>query len=202
MAEIIRDESMTRVFSAGYPKQIMLFNGELVTVRPMEETDEKALLDFFRRIPEEDRYYLKDDVTSVDVISHWAKNINFFRTYPLLAIIDGKVVADATLHQKRPGGRRHIGEIRISVDPEYRNQGLGTKIVRELIEVAYLRRLEIVTIELVEGMEAKAIGMVERLGFHRSAVLPNHVKDQQGKSQNLVILELSVDRWYKDWYDF
>lgn len=202
MTQIIRDEGMARVFTSGYPKQIMLFDGQLVTVRPMEETDEKALLDFFRQLPEEDRFYLKDDVTSPDVIGHWAKNISFFRTFPLLALVDGRVVADATLHQKRPGGRRHMGEIRISVDPDYRNQGMGTKMVKELIEVAYLRRLELVTLELVEGMEAKAIGMAERLGFERRAVLTGHVKDQQGKTQDLVILELSVDRWYKEWYDF
>ena len=202
MTQIIRDEGMARVFTSGYPKQIMLFDGQLVTVRPMEEKDEKALLDFFRRLPEEDRFYLKDDVTSPDVIGHWAKNINFFRTFPLLAIVDGRVVSDATLHQKRPGGRRHMGEIRISVDPDYRNQGMGTKMVKELIEVAYLRRLELVTMELVEGTEAQAIGMAERLGFERRAVLTGQVKDQQGKSQDLVLLELSVDRWYKEWYDF
>jgi RimJ/RimL family protein N-acetyltransferase len=202
MTQIIQDEGLARVFTSGYPKQIMLFNGKLATVRPMEGTDEKELLDFFRRLPEEDRFYLKDDVTSLEVIDQWARNINFFRTFPLLAIVDGKIVADATLHQKRPGGRRHVGEIRIAVDTEYRDQGMGTKMVKELIEVAYLRRLELVTMELVEGREAKAIGVAERLGFERRAVLTGHVKDHQGKSQDLVILELSVDRWYKEWYDF
>ena len=38
--------------------------GDEVTMRPMMKTDKDALLDFLRRVPEEDRFYLKDDVTS------------------------------------------------------------------------------------------------------------------------------------------
>ena len=32
-------------------------------MRPMMKTDKDALLDFLRPVPEEDRFYLKDDVT-------------------------------------------------------------------------------------------------------------------------------------------
>ena len=34
-------------------------SGEEVTMRLMMRTDEEALLDFFRRVPEEDRFFLK-----------------------------------------------------------------------------------------------------------------------------------------------
>ena len=40
--------------------------GDEVTMRPMMKTDKDALLDFLRRVPEEDRFDLKDDVTP-----HW-----------------------------------------------------------------------------------------------------------------------------------
>ena len=41
-----------------YPKDIMLRDGDKVSVRPLEPDDKVRLLEFFGRIPEEERYYL------------------------------------------------------------------------------------------------------------------------------------------------
>ncbi|MBM2826024.1 MAG: putative GCN5-related N-acetyltransferase [Dehalococcoidia bacterium] len=192
----------TAVFASTYPKQIELRDGTQITLRPMESVDERALLEFFRLLPEEDRFYLKDDVTSQEVIRHWSRNINYFRILPLLAITDGRIVADATLHHKRPGSRKHAGEIRISVGAEFRGRGLGTKMVTELVEVAHNRGLELVVMELVEGVESEAINLAERLGFTKSAVLTGHVKDPQGDPHNLAIMELLLDKWYNEWFEY
>ncbi len=39
-----------------YPKDIMLRDGDKVLVRPLEPDDKVRLLEFFERIPEEERY--------------------------------------------------------------------------------------------------------------------------------------------------
>lgn len=84
--------------------------------------------------PEEDRYYLKDDVTSPKLIQRWAEEPDYDRALPLLARVDGKVVADGSLHRTRTRttGRRHVGKVRILVTPAYRHHGLGTTLMREL----------------------------------------------------------------------
>ena len=51
-----------------YPKNIMLRDGDKVSVRPLEPGDKVRLLEFFERIPEEERYYLKENVASAKVI--------------------------------------------------------------------------------------------------------------------------------------
>lgn len=51
--------------------------------------------------------------------------MDYSRAILLLAELDGKIVGDGTLHHRRAGSRRHAGEVRIVVDPEYRNQGVG-----------------------------------------------------------------------------
>jgi len=52
-----------------FPKEIELPKSEqLITVRPLNSEDAFRLSEFFSRIPEEDRYYLKEDVTSAEVI--------------------------------------------------------------------------------------------------------------------------------------
>ena len=83
------------------------------------------------------------------------------------------------MHRHRAGARRHIGEIRVVVEPEFRNQGLGSLLVREL----------------VEGKEDGAIKLAEKLGAKRVATLPNFVKDLERELHSLVILELPLEGW-------
>lgn len=59
--------------------------GEEVTMRPMMKSDRDALSDFFRRVPDEARLYLKDDVTPASVVSQWVANLDYCRTLPILA---------------------------------------------------------------------------------------------------------------------
>ena len=95
-----------------YPITTMLRDGSLVVFRPLVREDEKTLLDFFIRIPDIERYYLKEDVTSPEVIRSWTTDTDFDRVIPVVAFADGHIVADATLSSAensmvslRPSGR-------------------------------------------------------------------------------------------------
>ncbi len=186
---------------SAYPKEKVLLDGTKVTIRPMTPEDEAGLLEFFLRVSEEDRYYLKEDVTSPKVIKAWAQFLDYDRVLPLLAIIDGKIVADATLHRRRAGGRRHGAEIRVVADPAYRGIGMGTELMRELISIAVDGALEYLTMELAEEAQKEALHVAERLGFIRVAVLHNHVKDPRNKPQDMVMLEMPLGKWYQ-WWNF
>ncbi len=186
-----------------YPKTMELLDSQQVTIRPMISTDKDALLEFFLRVSEEDRYYLKEDVTSPDVIKQWSESLNYSRALPMLTLAGEKIVADGTLHRRRAGARKHIGEIRIVVDSEYRNKGVGTALIRELITIAKDadRGVENLIFELVAEEQAPAVRAAESLGFVRLATLPNHVRNFQGKPDDLLILELSLGKW-QEWWGF
>ena len=102
---------------SAYPKDVPLTNGVVAVLKPMTPIDATALLDFFLTTPEENRYYLKDDVTSPTVIQQWAEELDYDRTLPLLACVDGKVVADGTLHRTRILARRHVGFVKVAALP-------------------------------------------------------------------------------------
>ena len=57
------------------------------------------------------------------------------RSLPALAIDGDKIIGDGTLHRRRAGSRKHIGEIRVVVDLDYRNKGIGTALMHELIDM-------------------------------------------------------------------
>jgi L-amino acid N-acyltransferase YncA len=158
----------------------------------MVPTDRDGLLDFFRKIPEEDRHSLKDDVISPAVIAQWSHNLDYHRALPILAVKEGKIIADASLHFSRAGSRRHIGEVRIIVDPDYRRQGLGTRMLNMLIDIAEEEGLERLMFELVSDTEEIAEHTARTLGFVPVAIIPDLVKDIWGKYHDLITLQLRL----------
>lgn len=192
----------TRTYKlSAYPKDVPLANGVVAVLKPMKPDDAAALLDFFLTTPEEDRYYLKDDVTSPAVIQQWAEELDYDRTLPLLAWVDDKIVADGTLHRTRTRARRHVGEVRVLVTPAYRNRGLGTALMRELAAIANDNGLERLKFEAVVDREEEAIRAARHVGFVKVASLPGHGKDQDGHPRDIILMELLLGPWF-DWWSF
>jgi GNAT superfamily N-acetyltransferase len=176
----------------GYPTVHLTNGGVQITIRPMVPEDKDDLLDFFQRIPAEDRFYLKEDVTDPKVITRWAEGVDYTRALPLLAIMDNKIVADATLHRSRAGARKHVGDIRIVVDPEYRNAGIGRGLMHKIAELAKDRGITKLMFEVVAEKEEAARRMAIIQGFFPAAVLRDHVQDLDGKPHDLIIMEMNV----------
>ena len=107
-----------------YPKQLSLASGPPITVRPMVPGDVGALLTFFRRIPDDERYFLKDDVVSEATVNGWAEGLDYDRALPLLAFEGERICANGVLIRHRGDARSHYAEVRVVVDPEYRDRGL------------------------------------------------------------------------------
>lgn len=184
-----------------YPKTIRLRDGTQIVLRPLTSDDASDLLEFFRRIPEEERYYLKEDVVSPEVVQRWCASIDPGRVIPLIALVDDQIVADATLHRSRALARSHVGELRIVVDPALREIGLGRRLIGELLDIAIELGLLRAVFELVDHHEALAIAAAKSMGFQVSALLKERIRDFWGDHQDLVVMELPL-RDYQSSYRF
>src|ERR1041385_8949067 len=146
-----------------FPKEIKLKDGSKSRLRPLRKDDEKAFHSFFLNVPEAERMFIERRVIDPAVIRDWCQNIDFGRNLPLLALMDGKIVGDATLHQQLGGWKRHIGRVSVLVLPQYRGRGLARALVTEIVEIARHLGLEKVEAEFIGGQEA-AIKMFALLG--------------------------------------
>ncbi len=186
--------------STDYPKMVLLRDSTRVTLRLLNSGDKIRLLEFFQRIPEEERHYLKDNVVGPEVIHQWTSDISWERVIPVVALAGDDIVADGTLHRSRAAARRHIGEIRVVVHPTYRDKGLGSRMIRELVDVAVDLGLHKVLFELVDRREKAAITASKMMGFSEVSVLQEGVRDFWGNYQDLVVLEMPLkDRqlWWR-----
>lgn len=174
---------------SGFPTTYLTTDGAPMTIRPMVPEDQDELLAFFRRIPEADRFGLKEAVTDPHVVERWALTLDYSRALPLLAILDGKIVGDGTLHHRRAGARQHIGEVRVVVDPAYRNRGVGRGLLHKLIDMAGDKGLKKLMFEVIADTEEAARHTAQVLGFVPVASLPGHVQDACGHPHDLIIME-------------
>lgn len=180
-----------------YPKDIKLKDASSSTLRPLRKDDQKAFHEFFGAVPEHERMFIKHRVTDMNVIKDWCQNIDLGRNLPLLALINGKIVGDATLHQQLGGWKRHIGRVSVLVLPQYRGRGLARALVSEIVDIARHVGLERVEAEFIGEQEA-AIKMFAMLGFSNLVRLPDYVRDMQAISHDYVLmgLELKTDEEY------
>lgn len=180
-----------------YPKDIKLKDGSKSKLRPLRKDDEKAFHEFFSEVPESERMFIKHRVQDPKVIRDWCLNIDLHRNLPLLAIMDGKIVGDATLHQQLGGWKRHIGRVSVLVLPHFRGRGLARALISEIVALARSLGLEKVEAEFIGEQEA-AIKMFELLGFSKLLRLEDYVKDMQAITHDYVLmgLHLKTDEEY------
>jgi ribosomal protein S18 acetylase RimI-like enzyme len=180
-----------------YPKDIKLKDGSKSKLRPLRKDDEKGFHEFFSAVPEAERMFIKHRVQDPQVIRDWCQNIDLHRNLPLLAVMDGKIVGDATLHQQTGGWKRHIGRVSVLVLPHYRGRGLARALISEIVALARSLGLEKVEAEFIGEQEA-AIKMFELLGFSKLLRLEDYVKDMQAITHDYVLmgLHLKTDEEY------
>ena len=180
-----------------FPKKIALKDGSKVTLRPLRKTDEKEFHAFFQAVPESERMFIKHRVTEPAVIREWCQNIDLGRNLPMLALLDDKIIGDATLHQQLGGWKRHIGRVSVLVHPGYRGRGLAKALVHEIVEFSRNSGIEKIEAEFI-GEQATAIHMFAMLGFSEILRLESYVKDMQAIAHDYVLmgLDLTTDEEY------
>ena len=183
-----------------FTKTILLRDGTGVCIRPIEKEDGPALLSFFRALPEDDRLFLKEDVTNKDVINRWMEELNFDKVIAIVAEKDSAIIGDATLHLSQRGWHKHMAEIRCVVSREFQQKGLGTALMRELVAHAVEKRILKLSATMMDTQKS-AQRAFERIGFKKEAELKDFVMDINGKYHNMVIMVNDVSELWKKMED-
>ena len=171
-----------------YPKEVILKDGTGVTLRPLKDGDENALLKMFRRLSADDLWFLNHDVSDPGLITDWINNLDPNRVISIVALLEGRIVGNAVLMMKRYGAKSHIGKVRISVDPGFRDRRLGTWMLLDLVNLSMAMGLQMLVMRLVQDRDASLINGVRKLGFIEEAVLKNYLMGGEGQAHNLVIM--------------
>ncbi len=168
-----------------------LNDGAEVLIRPMTSDDCDRSISFFQELPKEEVLYLRVDVTDPDVVRHRLDTNPLENVFRVVALHEGRIVADATLRWPSHGWMSHVGEIRVIIAKELRRRGLSSFLYRQLFVQAVREGLEKIEAYMIPQQES-AIRCVDKLGFKKEGVLPNFVKDISGGLQDLIIMSTYI----------
>lgn len=170
------------------PKTSVLINGDAVIFRLLRKSDGPALETFFSKIPEKEADLLRSDVRSPAVISAWVDSLDYSRVLPVVAWSESTehIAGVATLHFTN-GVYRHVADIRIVVGVEYRKLGLGSALIKELIEIGDQLGLHFLKAEILTD-NPLAIKAFRQLGFEAKVTLDGCYMTRKGEVRDLVIM--------------
>ena len=172
-------------------------DGTEVTIRRLVANDIDRLMEFYGSLPEEDRRYLKFDVTDRKVVAKRLRRVESGDDIRIVAVHGGVLVASGALELSGEGWSKHQGEIRVMVARPFQHRGLGTIMIRELYFIAVQNKIETIVARMMRP-QAGAQKVFHRLGFRDETMLPDFVKDLQGGSQDLIVMTCDVKDLWKE----
>jgi L-amino acid N-acyltransferase YncA len=171
-----------------YRKFVTLQNGKRIMFRFLNNQDREELIRLFQEAPEEDLRFLKQDVKNIKLVNFWVDNINYQKVLPLLAIdLEGNnIIADATLHRGKHAAK-HIGEVRIFVSRPFRNLGVGSLMLEEMINLAKKEGLQWLKAEIIADHK-KVVKAFRSRGFEIRATLEDYFIRKDGVTHDVVLM--------------
>lgn len=166
-------------------------DGTEVTIRRLVPNDIDRLMDFYGSLPEEDRKYLKFDVTDRKVVAKRLRRIETGDDIRIVAVHGGVIVASGALELSGESWSKHQGEIRVIIARPFQHRGLGTIMIRELYFIAVQNQITTIVARMMRP-QAGAQKIFRRLGFREESLLPDFVKDLGGESQDLIVMRCEV----------
>jgi RimJ/RimL family protein N-acetyltransferase len=169
-----------------YRKLKTLPSGKRLLLRPLSKQDREALVDLFARASEQDLEHFRHDAGDPEVVTSWVENLHLENVFPLVAVVDDQIVGDATLHFGEHF-HRHLAWVRIFLDRRYRRQGIGTLMLRSLIEVARRVGLQQLYAEVVLT-QPQVVKAFANLGFRHEVTLEDYFITDSGETLDMAIM--------------
>jgi L-amino acid N-acyltransferase YncA len=170
------------------PKRTIMISGEMAVLKLLERPEGQAMTSFFSQVSDQEADVLRHDVRDPVLIAHWVDTLDYGRTLPLVAWDEGmeRIIGVSTLHRAE-GVYRHIADVRIFVGKEYRKLGLGSCLIKELIEIGNQLGLFFLRAEILMRNDL-AIKAFRQMGFEAKCTLEDHFMTHEGKTYDVMLL--------------
>ena len=135
--------------------------------------------DFILRYPEEcSKYTAEGEKALFDRINESDNEAM------LVCLVEGKVAGNCQITWSKGLKTRHRASIGIALLSEFWNQGIGTRLLQELIHIAEENKNIIqIELEFVEG-NSRARALYEKMGFRITGMKPNAIRLKDGTLLN------------------
>ncbi|MGQ9529805.1 MAG: GNAT family N-acetyltransferase [Candidatus Bathycorpusculaceae bacterium] len=149
-------------------------DGRRVVLRTPKWEDLDDLLELINSLVEEGAEIIRDEKVSreeeIDWLSKTLASLEKNEIFFLVAEVNGRVVASSDIHPLK-GFEKHVGVLGIVVKRGFRDLGIGTEIMKTLVEQAQKMGLKVLTLS-VFATNKRAIHVYEKVGFVQTGIIP------------------------------
>ena len=178
-------------------QKLRLKDGTEVVLRCAQESDASALLvavgtivaDGEGMVSEPDEFSKTEEEEKA-----WIRSLNDHpRQLLLIAEVDGRIVGNIDFHNPKRRRLAHTGEFGMSVQPGWRNRGVGGALLRALIEWAHgVKEIEKISLK-VRADNPRAIALYKKHGF----VQCGFARDAMKLSDGTYVDDITMERFVR-----
>ena len=121
----------------------------------------------------------------IDWLSKLLARLETGETFFLVAEVNGRIISSSDINRQH-GSQSHVGIVGIVIEKNFRGFGIGTAIMRVLIEQASRMGMKVLTLS-VYASNKRAIHVYRKVGFVRTGLIPKKFL-KQGKYVDEVIM--------------
>lgn len=169
---------------------VTLRDGARVLLRPLLKEDRQAFLDLFLPVSFDDRRFMRHNVSDPDILNQWIDELDHDKVFPLVAQIGDRFVGIGSLHFL-DGPARHRCEVRIFLSKDFRQRGLGNKLIQALIEHAKRRGMYMIEVEIV-AEHVEVIKAMQQAGFKHTVTYEDYYMLPDGETRDVLHLILHL----------
>jgi len=148
--------------------------GQKVVLRASRWEDLDDLLDLINSVVEEGVMIVRDRLATREEEADWLgrtlANMEKGNELHLVAEVGGAVVGSCSL-SRRFGCRSHTGDLGIVIKKGFRNVGIGTEMIKTLVEEARRMGLKVLTLGVFATNEM-ALHVYRKVGFREVGRIP------------------------------
>jgi RimJ/RimL family protein N-acetyltransferase/8-oxo-dGTP pyrophosphatase MutT (NUDIX family) len=188
-----------------FKEESFTLKGHEILLRSAREEDAQILIDGLKEVCGETEYLLAypDEIalTVEDEIGFIRKNNEAEKMGLLLAFVDGDYAGNTSV--RVPGRRKfgHRGNIGIALKLKYTEIGLGTEMLKRILDKMREAGLDQAELEVFEA-NARARHVYEKLGFREVGRIPNAIKTDDGMYSDEIHMVCPLNNAeYWDLYD-
>lgn len=152
--------------------------GSEVVFRYPQKTDFADMYSFACDLGSEDTFVALDkpptEDEEKDFFTRMIAEVADKESIYLMAYVGGVFAGNGRVSRGK-GRRRHVGGMGISLRAAFRGDGIGTELMKSLIDEARAMGLRLLTLTCFETNDA-ALHVYEKLGFRKAGVIPEAIQ--------------------------
>lgn len=164
-----------------------------MVLRAPQWRDLDDLLEFINSLVEEEADICREKKATREEEADWLgrrlADIEKGAEIGIVAEVEGRVVANSVVTRKS-GPMSHVGSLGIAIKAGYRNTGIGTEIMKTLIDESRKMGLKVLVLD-VFASNRKARHVYEKVGFKESGKIPKGIY-RKGKYIDLIRMTMPI----------